>query len=173
MPIQKIKVTGNSLPLINSDGKYFMRYRIVSNDGTLTSAWSTLYEFAGNTIPDFTGTSTQANTLLAIVNPDRVSILLQWESIGTTTTESALFDVFAKWSYATDGSYGEDYSYKSTVSSTNFSIAIPSGATKGSFVVQLATQDKTITTTTILSLGVGEVEISTNYISPDIDGGTI
>jgi hypothetical protein len=173
MAIQKIKVTGDSLPLITSNGKYFLRYRVVSSDGSLTSAWSTLYEFDGNQIPDFTGTETQADTLLATVNPDKISILLQWESIGTTTTESALFDVFAKWSYATDGSYAEDYSYKSTVSSTNFSIAIPSGARFGSFVVQLATQDKAITSSTISSLGVGEVEISTSYVSPDIDGGTI
>lgn len=158
---------------MTSSGKYFVRYRVVSNDSALTSEWSTFYEFEGNTVNDFTETSVAADTLSASVNPDRVSILLQWEPLGSSLIESTVFDVFSKWSYATDGSYSEDYAYLATVSSTNFSLIIPSGATYGSFVVQLATQDKAISTDTINSLGLGEIEISTVYIFPDFDGGTI
>lgn len=174
MSIQKVSISGESLPLITSDGKYFVRYRIVSNDDGLTSPWSTFYEFAGNTISDFIGEA--ADTLYAVVNSDSKSILLQWGAIGSDTTKSAKFDVFAKWAYDEMPTYLTDYEYLATVSSTAFSIQIPVNATYGTFAVQLATQDKAITATTIETLGLGEKEISTTFVAVSvtaIDGGTI
>jgi len=174
MTVKKAVFTTDVLPLITSDSKYYVRYRAVSNDGALTSQWSSFYEVTGNTIQDFTGETTPADTLSATVTPDQRYISLQWDTLGSTILKSSVFDIFAQWSSATIPIWStSDYRYVATVSSTNFSIPIPTGSTYGKFVVQLATHDKIINDTTINNLGLGEVALDTIYDAPDLDGGTI
>ena len=174
MTVKRAVFTTDVLPLITSDSKYYVRYRAASDDGTLTSQWSSFYEVTGNTIQDFTGETTPADTLSATVTPDERYISLQWDTLGSTILKSSIFDVFAQWSSATIPTWStSNYQYIATVSSTNFSIPIPVGSTYGKFVVQLATHDKIINDTTITNLGLGEITSDTIYDAPDLDGGTI
>jgi hypothetical protein len=242
MPLKKAVFLSESLPPITSDTKYFIRYRITSDDNTLKSQWSSIYELEANKIQDFTGydvitnvvadgtfitytvdnsfaigdnvvisgidpaafnfaqaeislvtpssftiTNTTtgtyvsggvvakiADTLSATVSPDQRYILLQWEPIGSSVVGSSVFDVFAQWSTASTPSWSVDnYEYVATISSNNFSVLIPVGATYGKFVVQITTHDNAISATTIQSLGLGEVVSDTIYDAPDFDGGDI
>jgi hypothetical protein len=174
MPVKRAVFTTDVLPLITSDSKYYVRYRAVSDDGALTSQWSSFYEMTGNTIQDFTGEDTPADTLSAQVSQDQRYIFLQWDTLGSTILKSSVFDVFSQWSSATIPTWStSDYEYVATVSSTNFSVPIPTGSTYGKFVVQLATHDKIVNDTTILNLGLGEIALDTIYDAPDLDGGTI
>jgi hypothetical protein len=94
--------------------------------------------------------------------------------VGGSVLKSSVFDVFAQWSTASTPSWSVDnYEYVTTVSSNNFSVLIPAGASYGKFVVQISTQDNAINANTILSLGLGEVESDTIYDAPDFDGGEI
>jgi hypothetical protein len=174
MTVKKAVFATDVLPLITSDNKYYVRYRVVSNDSALTSQWSSFYEVTGNTIQDFTGETTPADTLSGAVTADQRFISLRWDTLGSTILKSSVFDVFAQWSNATTPTWStSDYRYVATVSSTSFSIPIPTGSTYGKFVVQLATHDKIINDTTINNLGLGEVALDTIYDAPDLDGGTI
>jgi hypothetical protein len=174
MPLKKAVFLSESLPPIASDTKYFARYRITSDDDTLKSQWSGIYELEGNTIQDFLGTAEVADTLSATVSPDQRYILLQWESIGGSVLGSSVFDVFAQWSTSTIPSWSVDnYEYVATISSNNFSILIPTGASYGKFVVQITTHNNIVSAATIQSLGLGEVVSDTIYDAPDFDGGVI
>lgn len=175
MPIKKAIFPGESLPLITSDSKYFVRYRVVSSDGTLTSQWSGFYELEGNSVTDLLSSSQTQDTLSATVSADQNYILLQWEPIGGAVIKSSVFDVFAQWAYTgLEPSWSvDDYEYIATVASNNFSVKIPQSATWGSFVVQMATQDKLVTSATISSFGLGETSTDTVYDAPDFDGGEI
>ncbi len=179
MPVKKAVYPGESLPLITSETKYLVRYRIVSDDGALKSQWSSLYELEGNDIQSLFGGA--SNSLSATVSSDERYIFLQWEPVGVTVINSPEYDIFAQWSTDSVATWNvDDYEYIGTVSSNNFSVQIPSDLTTfGKFAVQLATQDKAITDSdvvplgTIQRLGLGEVETDTIYDAPDTDGGEI
>jgi hypothetical protein len=174
MPIKKAEFLSNSLPLVGSDTKYFVRYRIVSDDGSLTSQWSGLYEFEGNTVQDLLQSGQIQNTLSATVSPDERYILLQWETVGASILQSSLADVFVQWSTASSPTWSVDnYEHVAVVAANNFSLLIPSGAAYGKFLVQIATHDKLVSSSTISSLGFGEVVSDTIYDAPDFDGGEI
>ena len=174
MPIKKAVITSEMLPLTTAGTKYYVRYRAVSDDGTLKSQWSSFYELSGNTVQDFTGEISPADTLSATVSSDQRYITLQWDILGGSILKSSLFDIFSQWSSATEPTWSvSNYQYIGTVSSNTFSAAIPSGSTYGKFAVQLATKDKTITSDTINDLGLGEIVSDTVYDAPAFDGGEI
>ena len=174
MSLKKAVFLSESLPPITSDTKYFVRYRIASDDGTLKSQWSSIYELDGNSIQDFFGTEEVADTLSATVSSDQRYIFLQWEPIGGSVIKSSVFDVFAQWSTASTPSWSVDnYEYVATISANNFSALIPAGASYGKFAVQITTHNNTISAATIASLGLGEVVSDTIYDAPDFDGGVI
>lgn len=174
MPIKKATFLSESLPPISSNTKYFVRYRIVSDDSSLTSQWSGLYELEGNTVQDLLQSGQVQDTLSATVSSDERYILLQWETIGASILQSSLVDIFAQWSTASSPTWSVDnYQYVATVAANNFSAAIPTGASYGKFLVQIATHDKVVSSSTISSLGFGEVVSDTIYDAPDFDGGVI
>ena len=174
MPLKKAVFLSESLPPITSDTKYFVRYRVTSDDDTLKSQWSSIYELEGNSIQDFFGTAEVVDTLSATVSADQRYILLQWEPIGSAVIKSSVFDVFAQWSTASTPTWSVDnYEYIATISSNNFSVLIPAGASYGKFAVQITTHNNTISAATIESLGLGEVVTDTIYDAPDFDGGVI
>ena len=176
MAIKKAIFSGNSLPAITSNSKYFVRYRMVSEDGSSKSQWSSIYELDGNTVQDFLGTVDPADTLSATVSADSAYVLLQWEPIGSSVNKSSVFDVYAQWTTSTiepDPWLASSYEYVATISSNNFSIKIPPAKTYGSFIVQISTQDKVVPDTVPNVLSVGEVSSDLIYDAPDFDGGTI
>lgn len=174
MAIKKSTITSDKLPLITSDSKYYVRYRITSPDNSLKSQWSSFYEMSGNTIQDFTNLEIAAETLSGQVSADERYILLQWDTLGSSTLQSATFDIFAQWSTASIPTWATaNYEYVATVSSNNFSIPIPTDSTYGKFAVQIATHQKTIDDATIFALGLGQIELDTIYDAPNIDGGVV
>jgi hypothetical protein len=174
VPIKKAVIPSEMLPLTTAGTKYYVRYRAVSDDGTLKSQWSSFYELSGNTVQDFTGETSPADTLSASVSSDQRYITLQWDILGGSVLKSSLFDIFSQWSTAAIPTWNaSNYEYVGTISANTFSIPIPEGSTYGKFAVQLATQDKLITSDTITDLGLGEVISDTVYDAPDFDGGEI
>jgi hypothetical protein len=175
MAIQKVIIPSEFLPVPKKDGKYYFRYRIKSPDGTATSAWSDIKDVQGNTASTFSYYS-GAPTIKATVAPDSLSINLEWDALGGTVTKNSLFDVFVKWEYP-DSSYDDaDYFYVATVSSTSYFVSIPYEggvglkAIYGSFVIQLATQEKEINSAMEIA---NITSVSTTYVAPPIDGGEI
>lgn len=175
MAIQKVVIPAEFLPLPKQDGKYYLRYRIKSPDGTAVSAWSDIKDISGNVAASFSYYS-GAPLLKATVSTDSLSIALEWDALGGDVLKNSRFDIFTKWSYP-DSSYDDaNYFYVATVSATNYFISIPYEdgvglkATYGNFMIQLATQEKTENA----SMEVARVEdVSTTYVAPPIDGGEI
>lgn len=182
MAIQKVVIPSEFLPLPKKDGKYYFRYRIKSPDGTATSEWSDIKDIVGNVAADFNYYSGAAS-ILATTSPgpsgaayDSPSISIDWDALGGDVLKNSRFDVFAKWSYPDSSFDDANYFYVATVSATNYFLTIPyeggigEKATLGSFMVQIATQEKEENA----SMEVARIEdVSTTYSAPPIDGGEI
>lgn len=182
MAIQKFEVPADVLPLIWSDGKFYLRYRIITEDGAVTSDWSNLY--------DLDTTSTYGSYAAYIVNQDPSSIylnvsvtrdnakmLVQWDAFQDARFANVKFDLFVKWAYDSVPTYDSDWTYTGTTAETSQYITIPTNisSVRATFVkvrLQVASQDTQVSDTLLLEQTSDSVDISTVYVS-DIDGGVL
>jgi hypothetical protein len=113
--VQQAIVPKNGLPTISPDGKYFLRYRVVSEDATSRSNWSNIYSVTGNSVADLIETTTSIQ--LSIV-ADNLGMNIAWSMPDRIKDE--VFDVFVSWAYSKDYAnlpvYG-DWVYAQTVKS--------------------------------------------------------
>ena len=114
--------------------KYLVRYRIISEDKTRTSAWSPKYAVESRTVQNIIGPVTVPYTIFS--NGDRLT--LSWTTPDTLT--SPTFDIYVSWS--TDNSVWTDYSFAGTVSADSFTIAVQSGKKYVKFWTQITTFPK-------------------------------
>lgn len=114
--IKNVVVTKQSLPAVNSENQYILRYRIITDDRNRYSQWSPMYLVDGVSV-------TQIDADAAVLG--RV-ISLVWDD----PEQRSAYDVFVKFDSATD------YIYHGTATATNYSL-ISQGTTSFQFLIQV------------------------------------
>ena len=84
--IQKVTVSKTELPKITKDGKYYVRYRIVSDDGNKTSSWSPKYAIQKDPV------SSTDPTDYTILNPEGTTPA-KYEVVSLAKSHGKTFDV--------------------------------------------------------------------------------
>lgn len=126
MANKKAKVDKSALPLVNSDNKYYVRYRVVL-DKTKDSDWSDVFSIDGKPVLLVSG-------ILNVVNVSGSKVVnVVWEG----TNSSPTYDIFVKWD-------AEEYVYHGSSVSTNYSIIVPSGKSDIDVLVQIGSAQRTI-----------------------------
>ncbi len=190
MAIQKFQVPADVLPLPWSDGSFYLRYRIITEDGAVTSDWSNIYgidtqiavaeseSLTSQTYGEQVILASGGNvTINASPTSDNLKMLLEWNSVIDTIFPNLKFDIFVKWAYDSVPTYDSDWTYVGTSSETSHYITtnIDISSNRATFVkvrLQVATQDKEISSTVLVSETSSLDNISTTYVN-DIDGGVI
>lgn len=113
--IKNVVVTKQSLPAVNSENQYILRYRIVTDDRNRYSQWSPMYLVDGVSV-------TQIDADAAVLG--RV-ISLVWDD----PEQRSAYDVFVKFDTG-------DYAYHGTATATNYSL-ISQGTTSFQFLIQV------------------------------------
>lgn len=126
MANKKAKIDKTSLPLINSDNKYYVRYRIVL-DKTKDSDWSEVFAISGKTVVVVEGVTSVVTTA------GKKVISLVWGGENSSPT----YDIFIKWN---SGSY----EYHGSSTSTNYTLIAPDTATSVDIVIQIGSAQKAI-----------------------------
>jgi hypothetical protein len=129
--IKKIVIQPNSLPVLASNGNYYMRYRVISQTKNTTSVWSPVYELTPNAVSTTTTYTYQS---------DGSAITITWNI--PIDLIDASFDIFAR--YNTSGTIiNESWTYLATTTSNSYTYSIPSAYLFGTAplsVVQLRIQ---------------------------------
>jgi len=99
--------------------KYLVRYRIISEDKTRTSAWSPKYAVEARTVQSIINNATVPYTISS--NGDRVT--LSWTTPAELT--SPTLDIYASWSE--NNSTWTPYAFAGTTASDSFTLAVESG----------------------------------------------
>jgi hypothetical protein len=171
--IKKIKIDHSDLLAISKNNKYYLRYRIVYEDGSQESAWSTKYIVDGRSVERVTlGDEISTPT----IKSDDVYITCDWNI--PASLKNRKFDVMVRWSYTEPVGTMSEWFYDSTVSSGTANIVIPSKvlvpgnpAVKAKYVqvlVQLETVPKAVSDNN--SAVLFQTDITTT--KSILDGGT-
>lgn len=136
---KQVVIPKEDLPASHIDGRYVIRFRVVSSDGLKSSAW-----FSPQTISipvSNVGLATGGSIIA-----DSVGVNIGWKVDGLNAKSS--FDIYLAW---TNGGITSDYVYAGTVQSNTYYALIPYGATNVNVIVQKETalkQPGTTSTTT-------------------------
>ncbi len=126
MANRKITINKLSLPLVNSDNKYYLRYRVVL-DKTKDSDWSEISVINGKTVAVVTGVISSTTTAgKEVVN-------ITWGKDNNSPT----YDVFIGWDNG-------GYVYEKNVSSTNYSLIAPDGISSIQVLIQIGSAQKVV-----------------------------
>lgn len=126
MANKKAKVDKSALPLVNSDNKYYIRYRVVL-DKTKDSDWSDIFSIENKPV-------ILVNGVLDIITVAGNKVInLVWEG----TNLSPTYDIFIKWD-------AEEYVYHGSSTSTNYSVIVPSGKNVVDILVQIGSAQRAI-----------------------------
>jgi hypothetical protein len=174
MALQKIVVSKENLPIITTDGKFYLRYRVVSEDKSLLSAWSNKFEITGKTIQSIVGPGSGVQEPNLIATSTGMSV--SWDLPGDLNKE--VFDLFVKWSYDNEISYDESWKYVGTISSNSTYVQIAYDgtirATHAKARVQIESLKKIASDVTAEKEYVLIAESITGVsTTPKLDGGTI
>lgn len=154
--IQKNTILKSDLPALDSNRKYFIRYRIKSKNGLATTAWSPIYRPQKPSVQSlFDNSNTPAagtyNTLEKEVKSHGKSFDVSWKIKNNDTgavevpeqIKDLALDVYVKWDDQ------PDWSFVVTTTGNSFSLPIPaeyqSTVTQeyfASFMVHLSTFSK-------------------------------
>jgi hypothetical protein len=122
--IKKATMLKADLPPVNSDNKYAVRFRVVSDDRNRASHWSQTYFISAPDVIEVDGD----------VNVFGSSILVVWDDAANRPK----YDIFVK--FDTD----VDYYYHGTPSVHNYSFVKKTGASSVSVIVQVESVDKVV-----------------------------
>lgn len=114
--------------------KYLVRYRVISEDKSRTSAWSPKYAVEARTVQNIIGNVTVPYTIFS--NGDRLT--LSWTTPETLT--SPTFDIYVSWS--TDNSTWTSYEFAGTAAAESFTVAVEPGEKYVKFWNQITTFPK-------------------------------
>lgn len=146
--MQQAIVPKNGLPTISPDGKYFLRYRVVSEDGVSRSNWSNIYSVTGNSVADLVDAGTEIKLSLVA---DQLGVNIAWSMPDRIKDET--FDVFVAWAYSKDYSdlpVYEEWIYSQTVKSNASYANTPSGALYMKARIQISSTQNSISDTLLL-----------------------
>lgn len=187
--IQRSFIERADLPELSIDGKYSLKYRIVSEDGVRSSEWSTKYliektKLSSNlstekTILNPFGAITAKYTVVPLAKSHGTSFDVSWKITNTSTglidipeqIKDLKYDAYVQWGGSAK------WQYVSTVVGNSFSIPIPqayqstpTSIETAQFMVHLATVKKEQTETSYSTLLFYTSPISTEaiYVSGSI-----
>jgi hypothetical protein len=121
--IKKVTVPLEKLPYMTSDGKYYLRYRVVSESGGSTSEWSPVSVLAGKKLEEIIkppGGDAYLEIGISITSDDQ-SMFINWEI--PPVIKNVTFDAHISWSL--DGETWTDWQFATTTTANNFSAKIP------------------------------------------------
>jgi hypothetical protein len=162
--IRRVVIPQQTLSEISTSGEYFIRYRIVTEDETVTSEWSPKYKFTAAPIATILSTETISIEHKLQASVDELYMTLSW-NIPTQLKDSS-FDIFVKW-----GS-GGTYEYVETTRAGSVNTLIPtspSRPTQARFHIQLSSNPKELSTSEYIKL----FETAATPTRLTMDGGTI
>lgn len=114
---KRVEIPLEDQPYMTDDGKYYLRYRIVSESGVSTSEWSPVSVLTGSKISDILG-----DTVVEIsISSDDSSIFANWEI--PAVIKNTTFDCYVRWSL--DDVDWTAWSFVNTTTASNFSVKIP------------------------------------------------
>ena len=126
MANRKITIDKLSLPLVNSDNHYYLRYRIVL-DKTKDSDWSEIAVIPGKPVVMVAGVVSVTTTA------GKKVVSITWDKDNNSPT----YDVFIGWN-------STSYTYEKNVSTTSYSVIAPDTATTANILVQIGSAQKTV-----------------------------
>jgi hypothetical protein len=88
--IKKVEIPLEDQPYMTDDGKYYLRYRVVSESGISTSEWSPVAVLVGRPILDIIGTEVSIT-----ISSDDFSMNVNWDI--PDTLKNTTFDGYARW----------------------------------------------------------------------------
>jgi hypothetical protein len=144
--IKRVLVSQSELPAVADTGNYYVRYRVISFDGSQTSAWSPKYQIAGKSF----GRVTNSKAIDVDVSSNDQSITCVWTV--PPEIDGRKFDVWVRWSYETEEDVDE-WIYDSTTSDKIANIPI---------------EQSTITRTAAVSSASGSGVVT--YLTPSGNG---
>ncbi len=170
--IQKSTILKQDLPLLDSERKYFLRYRVRSKNGSATTAWSPVYRITKPSIESLFTTGGYSVSQKEFKSHGK-SFDVSWK-ISPSIPEQINglpFDVYIKWDNETS------WNFITTTTGNSFSVPIPtqyqSTATvshTASFMVHLATFKKDRQSTDVETL----LFLQSNVLTrAQYDAGTI
>jgi hypothetical protein len=114
--IKRVTVPLENQPYMTDDGKYYLRYRVVSESGISTSEWSPVAVLVGKPILDIIGTE-----ISITISSDDFSMNVNWDI--PDTLRNSTFQAYVKWSL--DGETWSGWEFAATVTGKTFSVKIP------------------------------------------------
>ncbi len=172
--IKKVTVLAKNLPPLivfnqTDVGKYYLRFRIVSEDSSKRSAFSPVNIVDGLDLTDIVA----ANPVDYQYYSDEESFRINWSV--PEEIERTRFDVYARWSATEPGLSSQTYSFVGpTVDGAQTTLTIP--ATNSAFVqvrVQLETDPHILNNPAKLFETAAMSTALTNLAITSIDGGSI
>lgn len=180
--IKKAIIQQADFPPLSQNGNYYIRYRVLTQDGVSSSAWSQVYSLTPDSVQ--TVISNKSQSVIPIYKSDGYVVTISWNIPSSVVNED--FDVFVNWSTTSDFSSGTTgWLYKGTTVSNNYQFQIPSTptdyrhlpGTSAKYVrvwVQQAIKSSTSTPTTVASASLYDAT-SVSYTwdtANTLDGGT-
>lgn len=122
--IKKVIVPPSRLLSANAESgsaaaKYLVRYRVISEDKSRTSAWSQKYAIESRTVQTIINGATVPHTIFS--NGDRIT--LSWTTPEQLTSPS--FDIYVRWSV--DNVAWDPWEFSGTATAESFTVAVKSG----------------------------------------------
>jgi hypothetical protein len=166
--IQTLNVQKGSLPYLDSNNQYLVRYRVRTEDGRYFTSWSNVFRVERPSMQTLT-----YNTDEREIKSHGKSFDVSWKFSPSIPTQidGLPLDVYVKWDSE------ESWTFVSTITANSFSVPIPtqyqSSATEShtaSFMVHLATfvKDRLPTDTDTLVLTANDISTRAKY-----DAGSI
>lgn len=121
MANRKNKIDKLSLPLVNSENKYLVRYRVIL-DKTKPSDWSNIYSLSAKSVITVNGVVRYSGGIVDVI----------WEN----TNALPQYDIFVKYLQS------ESYQYHGRTNAHNYSIIPQAGKTSMYVLVQAASVQK-------------------------------
>jgi hypothetical protein len=166
--VKKIIIPRSDIQSLSSDGFYFLRYRIVSEDKTRASHWSQIYPVDGGNLQN-------ASNIISLIQETN-GISIAWGILNTLNTSS--YDVYIRyddsttsaWNGATNATATELTGFVATLSTATNLVTLTTGTTANIKVGQLVT--KTGGSGAFNAAGVYVIAITgaTTFTVGDIDG---
>jgi hypothetical protein len=116
MTVKKVTIEKKQLPPLSADGKYLLRYRIISEDKNRTSHWSPIYSL------DATGSIESVSSSIEVTN---TGITVSWGD----ANDRSEYDIFVSFGTLSGGTISyEPYSYHGSSPIHSYSFSKKAGA---------------------------------------------
>jgi len=163
MSVKKVTIEKKDLVPLSPEGKYLLRYRIISEDKNRTSHWSPIYSLNLANVKKGDKVISLISPVTSSIEVTDTNILVSWGD----ANEKSSYDMFVSFGTLSGGTINyEPYSYSGSSPIHSYSFKKKDGAyTHVKVAVQLAGIEKVISE--ILTISEAE-----KLLQPTINGGS-